>query len=205
MFRRLRMLAAAVACVALVGLTVPAMHAKTGRDAQKEPATTQAPSRYGVGRPATPAEIAKLDIDVSPDGRGLPDGRGTPSAGESVYAAKCAACHGKTGTEGPQDVLVGREPREGFPFGRDPAITKTIGNYWPYATTLFDYVRRAMPANEPGSLSDDEVYNLVAYLLFRNEIISADATIDRASLPTIVMPARDRFVIDPRGGPKQKP
>ena len=205
MFRWLRMLAAAVACVALVGLTVAAVHAQIGGDAQKKSATTQVPSPYGVGRPATPAEIAKLDIDVSPDGRGLPDGRGTPSAGERVYAARCAVCHGKTVTEGPQEVLVGREPREGFPFGRDPAVTKTIGNYWPYATTLFDYVRRAMPANEPGSLGDDEVYNLVAYLLFRNEIIPVDAAIDRASLPKVVMPARDRFVVDPRGGPKQRP
>jgi len=200
--RRFR-IAAALASVALLGL--PGTYAQTGPGAQNKPAAGSAPSRFGIGRPATAAEIAALDIDVRPDGRGLPDGRGTPSAGEPIYAAKCVACHGKTGTEGPQDVLVGREPREGFPFGRDPAITKTIGNYWPYATTLFDYVRRAMPANEPGSLRDEEVYDLVAYLLARNEIIPADGTIDRATLPKIVMPARDRFVVDPRGGPKQKP
>jgi cytochrome c len=146
-----------------------------------------------------------LDIDIGSDGRGLPDGRGTVAEGEAIYAARCAVCHGRTGREGPQDVLVGREPRDGFPFGRDPALKKTIGNYWPYATTIYDYVRRAMPTNAPGSLQDDDVYDVVAYLLFLNELIPADAVIDRTTLPKIVMPARDRFVVDPRGGPKQKP
>jgi cytochrome c len=204
MLRRVT-LAAAIAAVTFHGVGVSDVHAQAARAAPRKAASVPAASRFGIGRPATPAEIAALDIDVSPDGAGLPDGRGTPSAGEPIYAAKCAACHGKTGTEGPRDVLVGRAPRDGFLFGRDPALTKTIGNYWPFATTLFDYVRRAMPANEPGSLRDDEVYNLVAYLLARNEIIPVDGTIDRASLPKIVMPARDRFVVDPRGGPKQKP
>lgn len=160
------------------------------------------PTHYGFGRVATPAEIAAWDIDVDPDGRGLPDGRGTVAEGEKIYAERCAACHGKTGREGPNDVLVGREPREGFPFGRDPAIPKTIGNYWPYATTLYDYIRRAMPPTSPGSLQDEEVYGVVAYLLFLNEVIAADAVVDRASLPKVIMPARDRFVVDPRGGPK---
>jgi cytochrome c len=171
-----------------------------------KPSQTQRPSqpsRFGFGRAATPAEIAGLDIDVGPDGTGLPEGRGTPSDGEQIYAARCATCHGKSGKEGPNDVLVGREPREGFPFGRNPALPKTIGNYWPYATTLFDYVRRAMPPNSPGSLTDDETYGVVAYLLFLNELIPADAVIDATSLPKVVMPARNRFVVDPRGGPKQ--
>lgn len=165
--------------------------------------TVQEPARFGFGRPATPAEITAWDIDVRPDGAGLPPGRGTAADGEKVYATHCVTCHGKTGREGPNDVLVGREPREGFPFARNTQLRKTIGNYWPYATTLFDYIRRAMPAAAPGSLQDDEVYGLVAYLLFLNELITADAVMDSTSLPNVTMPARDRFVQDPRGGPRR--
>jgi cytochrome c len=163
---------------------------------------TKAPETFGFGRPATSAEIAAWDIGVRPDGKGLPPGRGTSADGAPIYAARCASCHGKTGKEGPNDRLVGREPRDGFPFARDPALPKTIGNYWPYATTLFDYIRRAMPSDAPGSLSSDEIYGLVAYLLYLNELIPSDAVIDATSLPKVVMPARDRFVPDPRGGPK---
>lgn len=170
-----------------------------GRDAM--PAA--APERYGFGRPATPAEISAWDIDVPPDGTGLPAGSGTARAGSVVYARKCAACHGRSGTEGPMDRLVGREPRQGFPFGKDRAFSPTIGNYWPYATTIYDYVNRAMPLNTPGSLEPDEVYGLVAWLLWRNEIISDTTVINRQSLPRIVMPARGRFVPDDRkGGPE---
>jgi len=96
--------------------------------------------------------------------------------------------------------LIGREPRSDFPFGRDPKIVKTIGNYWPYSTTVFDYVRRAMPLTAPGSLSSNEVYDLVAYLLAENGIIPRDAVIDQRSLPAVKMPARDRFVRDDRTG-----
>jgi S-disulfanyl-L-cysteine oxidoreductase SoxD len=165
-------------------------------------ADAQQPATFGIGRTATPAEIEALDIDVRPDGAGLPSGRGTASEGETIYAARCAACHGKTGTEGPSDVLVGREPRDGSAFARDPQARRTIGNYWPYATTLFDYIRRAMPPNAPGSLKADEIYGVVAYLLVRNEIIPRDAVMDAKSLPKVMMPARDRFVPDPRGGPQ---
>ena len=164
--------------------------------------TTKEPDSFGLGRPATAAEIAAWDIAVRPDGKGLPPGRGTPADGEPIYAARCASCHGTNGKEGPNDRLVGREPRDGFPFARDPSLIKTIGNYWPYATTIFDYIRRAMPSDAPGSLRDDEVYGLVAYLLFLNELIPSDAAIDATSLPKVVMPARDRFVPDPRGGPR---
>jgi S-disulfanyl-L-cysteine oxidoreductase SoxD len=163
--------------------------------AQRETAT---PVRLGFGRPATAAEIAAWDIDVSPNGAGLPPGTGTAAQGATIFARKCAACHGRTGTEGPYDRLVGREPRQGFPFGRDPSLVKTIGNYWPYATTLYDYINRAMPLDAPGSLTADEVYGLVAYLLWRNEIIPDTATIDAHSLPQVVMPAHDRFVRDNR-------
>jgi hypothetical protein len=109
-------------------------------------------------------------------------------------------CHGATGTEGPAERLVGREPRQGFPFGRDPTLVRTIGNYWPYATTLYDYINRAMPLNAPGSLKPDEVYSAVAYLLWRNEIIPDTLVLNAQTLPRVVMPARDRFVVDNRRG-----
>ena len=166
-------------------------------------ASAAPPDRFGFGRAASTAEIAAWDIDVGPDGTGLPAGSGTARTGAPVYAAKCAACHGRSGTEGPMDRLVGRDPREGFPFGKARGFVPTIGNYWPYATTIYDYVRRAMPLNAPGSLEPDEVYGLAAWLLWRNEIIADTTVIDRTSLPGIVMPARIRFVLDDRkGGPE---
>jgi len=162
------------------------------------------PASFGIGRPATAAEIAALDIDVGPDGVGLPPGRGTAADGAPIYGARCAACHGKTGKEGPNDVLVGRIPGDAFPFAKDPRAPKTIGSYWPYATTVFDYIRRAMPPDRPGSLHDDEVYALVAFLLAQNELIPPDAVIDAASLPKVRMPAHDHFVPDTRGQPKPR-
>jgi cytochrome c len=175
--------------------------------AKRQPAngSTNEPARFGIGRPATPAEIAALDIDVGPDGVGLPPGRGTAADGAPIYAARCAACHGKTGKEGPNDTLVGRLPDDAFTFARDPRAPKTIGSYWPYATTVFDYVRRAMPPDAPGSLKDNEVYGLVAYLLTLNELIPADAVIDATSLAKVKMPAHDRFVPDTRGASKPAP
>lgn len=179
---------------------VSALPAAARADAQPAP-VPRAP-RFGFGRPATAEEIRAWDIDVRPDGAGLPPGRGTVAQGKEVYAAKCAACHGEAGRNGPFDALAGREPRGGFPFGRDPSLVRTVGNYWPYATTLYDYIHRAMPWTQPGSLEPDEVYGLVAYLLFLNEIVPEGAVLDAASLPKIVMPARDRFVRDNRrGGP----
>lgn len=170
---------------------------------QSDAGASGAPARFGLGRPATAPELAAWDIDVTPDGTGLPLGSGTATHGALVYARKCAACHGRAGVEGPFDRLVGREPRQGFPFGRDPGLAKTIGNYWPYATTLYDYINRAMPLDAPGSLTSDEVYALVAFLLWRNEIITSSAEIDGRTLPRVVMPARDRFVRDNRrGGPE---
>lgn len=158
---------------------------------------------FGFGRAPTPDEIEALDIDVMPDGTGLPEGSGTARDGEAVYFQKCAACHGVTGTEGPNDRLVGREPSEGFPFGRDRGHRKTIGNYWPYATTIYDYTYRAMPFDAPGSLTPEEVYSLVAYLLYKNEIIGQDEPMNAETLPEVVMPAHDRFVPDNRtGGPE---
>jgi len=155
-------------------------------------AQTDGPDRFGFGAPADEARIARWDLHVYPDGAGLPPGRGTVAQGEGVYLARCAACHGPTGVEGPNNVLVGNEPWGDFPGGR------AIGAYWPYATTIFDYTRRAMPMDAPGSLTVDETYAVVAWLLHRNEIVAADAVMDATSLPAVRMPARDRFVPDDR-------
>jgi mono/diheme cytochrome c family protein len=148
---------------------------------------------FGVGRPATADEIRAWNIDVQPSGEGLPPGRGTVQEGARIFATKCAACHGATGTEGPKDRLVG---------GRKTLATqepiKTIGSYWPYATTLYDYIYRAMPFNAPQSLSPDETYSVIAWLLYQNGIIEEGQVIDAQSLPAIVMPNRDGFIPDPR-------
>lgn len=165
--------------------------------------STEWPASFAIGRDATPAEIAVLNIDFGPDGAGAPPGSGSVAEGKEVYDAKCAVCHGPTGQEGPNDRLVGRVPRDGFPFGETRGIRKTIGNYWPYATTIFDYVNRTMPMTSPGSLSANEVYAVAAYILFLNEIIPEDAVMNARTLPAVVMPARDRFVPDNRvGGPE---
>ena len=161
------------------------------------------PASFAIGQDATPAEIAVLDIDFGPDGAGAPPGSGSVAEGKAVYDLKCSVCHGPTGTEGPNDRLVGRLPDDGFPFGETRGIRKTVGNYWPYATTIFDYVNRTMPMSAPGSLTADEVYAVAAYILFLNEIIPEDAVMDAQTLPAVVMPARDRFVPDNRvGGPQ---
>jgi mono/diheme cytochrome c family protein len=188
----------------LLRVAAQARATQPARAQPTKPPTGEAvkPASLGIGRPATPAEIAALDIDVGPDGAGLPPGRGTAADGGPIYAARCASCHGKTGKEGPNDVLVGRLQGDAFPFAKDPRAPKTIGSYWPYATTVFDYIRRAMPPDAPGSLSDGDVYNLVAFLLVQNELVPADAVIDATSLPKVKMPARDRFVPDTRGRPK---
>jgi len=175
----------------------PAEHARAASEAL--------PARFGFGRPATDAEIKAWDIDVMPDGTGLPPGSGTVERGAAIYAAQCAVCHGREGKGGQYDVLVGREPGDAFAFGKDPALLnrRTIGNYWPYATTLYDYINRAMPQAVPGSLTPDEVYSLVAYLLYLNRIVPADAVMTAQTLPKVEMPARRRFVRDNRrGGPE---
>ena len=161
-------------------------------------------TRYrGVGRPPTTAEVARWNIDANDEGAGLPSGRGTYQRGAELFASRCAACHGQRG-EGlpPFPRLIGAEPRDSFPFGHDPRLVKTIGNYWPYATTVYDYVNRAMPFNAPGSLTPDETYSIVAFLLAENGIISRETVVDARSLPRVRMPAHDRFVRDNRtGGP----
>jgi cytochrome c len=160
------------------------------------------PSRYGIGRAATPDEVRKLDIDVSPDGTGLPEGRGTVAEGAATYAAKCASCHGKSGEGATFDRLVATDAGENFAFGRDPRLARAIGNYWPYASTLYDYTARSMPFAAPGTLTANEVYGLVAYLLSLNKVVPETAVMDKTTLPKVVMPARDRFVKDNRTGGK---
>lgn len=135
-----------------------------------------------------------MSIAVRPDGRGLPPGSGDVPSGRALYAEKCAGCHGLTGKEGPEQRLVA-------PMG-DTTKAKAIGNYWPYATTLFDYIRRAMPRNAPGSLDAHEVYSLTAYLLNANRVIDSTAVMSAATLPKVSMPAKPYFVRDNRtGGP----
>jgi cytochrome c len=142
-----------------------------------------------LGRAVKAEEIAAWEITITPDGKGLPAGGGTAAAGEAVYAAKCAGCHGVKGQGGAADRLVG-----GIGTLATPKPVKTVGSYWPFATTLFDYIRRAMPYNAPQSLSNDEVYALSAYLLFLNGIIGPEVHIDAKTLPQVKMPNRDGFV-----------
>ena len=172
-----------------------------GESTRPSSAKSPEPARFGLGRVASVAEIARWDHDVMPDGTGLPDGRGSVEEGRALYATLCAKCHGADGEGGPFDRLVGRpEGADPFPFAEDPRAPRTIGSYWPFATTLFDYTRRAMPSDRPGSLRDDEVYALTAYLLHLNGLVAGDAVLDRETLPEIAMPARERFVPDRRGG-----
>ena len=142
-----------------------------------------------AGRPLAEADLAAWDISIPPNGTGLPGGRGTVAEGASLYAAQCAVCHGDTGIEGPADRLVG-----GIGSLATEAPIKTVGSFWPYATTTFDYIRRAMPYFAPGSLSDDESYAITAYVLHLNGILAADASLNAASLRAVTMPNADGFI-----------
>lgn len=144
--------------------------------------------RYGIGNPATVAEIAGWNIDVRPDGAGLPAGRGSVADGQKIYDAKCASCHGTFGESTDYMALAGGV---GSLASNEPV--RTTGSKLNYATTLFDYIRRAMPFNAPKSLTDDEVYALTAYVLNLNDILPADASLDRQSILDVKMPNRDGF------------
>jgi cytochrome c len=145
----------------------------------------------GLGRKPTPDELAAVDIDARGDGAGLPPGRGTVAEGEAVYAQSCAACHGAGGEHpiSPSIRLTG-----GKGTLATPGAVQTVGSYWPYATTLFDYIHRAMPFNAPQSLEPDQLYAVTAYVLHLNGIVPADAALDATSLPKVRMPNRDGFV-----------
>jgi cytochrome c len=151
-------------------------------------ALAQAPN---LGKPIDPAEISAWDISILPDGTGLPAGSGTPGQGAPIYAQKCLMCHGANGKGGPSAALVGNPPLTGGE--RDPV--KTIANYWPYATTIFDFIRRTMPWQQPRSLTNEEVYSLTAYILSLNKLIGENDTIDAKTLPKVKMPNRDGFIV----------
>jgi mono/diheme cytochrome c family protein len=153
---------------------------------EREPALSKGPN---LGQPATAAEIALVDIGIPPSGAGLPAGSGDARAGAKVYAAKCQSCHGDKGAGKPADALVGGKGT----LAASNAV-RTVGSYWPYATTLFDYTRRAMPLTAPRTLTNDEVYAVTAYVLHLNGIIGEDQTLDAKTLPAVRMPNRDGFV-----------
>jgi len=157
------------------------------------------PKRFGFGHLVDSVRLATLDIDVSPNGAGLPPGSGTAAQGAGVYLASCASCHGANGEGVPPNPQLLGGPRGTFNFAMD-GKPKTIGNYWPYATTLFDYIRRAMPITTPGSLTADQTYAVTAYLLEREQVIPPGTMLDARSLPLVNMPARDHFVPDDRRG-----
>ena len=151
----------------------------------------------GLGKPLTEGDIKQWDIAILPDGTNLPTGSGTPAKGAKIFAEKCSACHGDAGKGGIAPyypALVGGQP---LTNGID--TVKTIANYYAYATTIFDYTRRAMPYNMPRSLTDDEVYSLTAYILSLNKLIGDDDVMDAKTLPQVKMPNRDGFVRFERG------
>jgi mono/diheme cytochrome c family protein len=152
--------------------------------------------KYGVGRTPTPEEIRAMDITPAPDGTGLPDGRGTAAEGRDVYARRCARCHGPKGEGGDepkQSPLVG-----GRGTLKTPKPLKTVGSYWPYSTTVWDYVNRSMPLDRPGTLTHNQVYSLVAFIFYLNGIVAENDVMDAKTLPQIKMPNRNGFVPDSR-------
>ena len=184
MFRLVKL--AAVIATVTIAVTVTAMSGFA----------IPSPPRLGIGELATPAEIARWDIDIRPDGKGLPEGRGDVQQGDEIFAERCAYCHGDFAEGlGNYPALVGGEPKE---LKTDQRPEKTIGSFWPYASTLFDYIRRAMPFGDAQSLSADETYALVAFLLCMNDIIPEDSVLDAESLAAITMPNEDGFYFDPQ-------
>jgi cytochrome c len=143
----------------------------------------------GLGQPLDASELEALDYAVLPSGDGLPSGSGNAQAGAALYIQHCLACHGEEGVNGINDRLAGGH---GTIDGERPL--KTVGSYWPYATTVFDYIRRAMPYQTPGSLTADEIYSLTAYLLYINDIVAENDVLDAENLPAVQMPNRDNFV-----------
>jgi mono/diheme cytochrome c family protein len=155
---------------------------------------------YGIGRAASALELKKVDISVFPNGVGLPEGRGTPAEGKVIYQQQCAACHGDNGEGRPEfPAVIGGRGTLATPM---PLLT--VGSYWPYATSVFDYIRRAMPYATPGSLTNDQVYAVTAWLLYKNDIVAESIELNKHSLSAVKMPNREGFVRDPRPDVKAK-
>lgn len=159
-------------------------------------AVVAAGPQLGLGRPATPAEIAARSISVAPDGTGLPVGQGSVRSGRKVYEQQCAACHGMKGEGNP--AMDGPQLVGGFGTLQSKEPVQTIGNFWPHATTVWDYINRAMPYQRPGTLTADEVYSVTAYLLHLNGIVKESEVLNQSNVAKIAMPNRDGFVNDPR-------
>ena len=156
------------------------------------PAAAQLPT-YGVGNPPSAEATKSWDLTIPPNGQGLPPGSGTAVLGQAIYAERCAACHGEKGEDPKYSVLVG-----GHGTLTADRPRPTIGSFWQYATTLWSYIRRAQPFDEPGSLTADQVYAVTAYLLHLNGIVGAQEVMDARTLPLVKMPNRNGFVLDPR-------
>ena len=189
----MRPLIAGLTALCLAACSAPSRDGRASRST-----TDDATARAAIGTIGTPvsaADIAAWNIDIAPDGHGLPAGSGDVATGARIFAAKCAACHGAKGEGVLGDRLIGGR---GTLASANPV--RTVGSYWPYATTLFDYIRRAMPYNAPQSLSADEVYAVSAWILNQNGVVADDARLDAHSLAAIRMPNRDGFVPDPRPG-----
>ena len=194
--RPLRVLALALVLLAGVMVAVGSSDAQT----PAAPAPS-APPVIGLGQPLAPAEVERYAITVFPDGRNLPPGQGSVAQGARLYAMRCAACHGATGIEGPASRLAGTDgfigwsdPLRPLRVRKYPLQVLSVGALWPHATTVFDYVRRAMPMNAPKSLTDDEVYAITGYVLHLNGLVDAGEVMDAQTLARVVMPGRDRTV-----------
>jgi len=178
------------ACMGAVSLCLAALLSRDG-------ALAQDITHFGFGSPATQQELAQF-FAIPPDGRGLPPGSGDATKGAKIYAQNCASCHGDHLEGNPAKGVGGDKLIGGHGSLATKTPIKTVESYWPYATTLFDYVKRAMPFNAPGSLSDDDVYSVVAYILAQATIIKPTETMNATTLPKVAMPNRDGFEPDPR-------
>ena len=169
-------------------------------------AQVRPPEVIGLGQPLEAAQIARFSITVFPDGRNLPPGQGSVVQGAALFQTHCSGCHGAKGIEGPAARLVGSDgfigwtdPLRVLRIKKYPLLVQSVGARWPYATTLFDYVRRAMPYHAPKSLTDDEVYAITAHLLHMNDLVGSDAVMNRTTLPRVVMPALAKTVLSSLG------